>query len=83
MAECMQIPDEFKLYLDSVLLRLRYLYNDVQFETLSKDTGTELVIRGDLAESIMSEIRKEAMYLLYREKIMQETNSIRESIWVK
>ena len=60
--------------LNRVLLRIGYLYPDLK----CKKNKNGLLIEGNIKKN---QIYKEISYLIYREKIYQETLSIRKKIF--
>ena len=71
------IDPEFQEFLPPTLLRLGYLYPELDFAA----TERGVVIRGDLSGIDREWIKREVRYQVYREKIFQQTLSMRRSLY--
>ena len=73
------IPDLFEPHVDGAIVRSAYIYPDIQIQR------TNLSIKAsapDLDSGFpLAEFKSQFFYLLYREKIYQETIDIRASLY--
>ena len=73
------VPPAFVAYVESVLVRLGYLYSDVAW---SFDPSTGIIIAQYQPEAHSCEtLAREASFQLYREKIHHDTVDIRRKIY--
>ena len=73
-----QVGTLFMSYVEPAMVRLGYLYPDLKIEYDRKDQVIRIYL--DKTDSRADEIKKEVNYVLYREKIYQETLTIRKQI---
>lgn len=74
----LQIPvsEQFHAYCDQAMLRLGYLYPDLDFSF----SGSAICVSGGETQSI-SNLSREVKFALYREKIYQESLPLRERMY--
>ena len=70
------VTDSFIPYVDAALKRLGYLFKGIEFKLENHSIYTRNIGQSDLAH-----LKAEATHVLYREKILQETWKLRETIY--
>lgn len=71
------VDPEFQEFIPAALLRLGYLYPELDFAALQQG----VVISGDLSRIDRTRIRREVHYQVYSEKIFQQTLPMRQSLY--
>ena len=69
------IPEAFTGLIDNAILRLNYLYPDLQFSV----QGSVINVQGEIDS--VEQLKKEITYLIYREKVYEEYLPIRKKIY--
>lgn len=69
------IPEAFTGLIDNAILRLNYLYPNLQFSV----QGSAIKVQGQIDS--VEQMKKEITYLIYREKVYEEYLPIRKKIY--
>jgi len=72
------ISKSFREFVESALVRLGYLFPDIEW---SFDEGSSEIRAGIRGNENPNEIRKEILFQLYREKIYHDTLPIRNTLY--
>lgn len=75
-ASIVHIPSDLWVYIPQALVRLGYLYKDLEF----RQVGEGVAVEGK-KESLSPELRREVRYQVYREKIYQESLPLRSAMY--
>ncbi len=73
------IPESFLSYLDSLQVRMGYLYPEIELSY--REQAAQIEVSFDEHKVSAQEIRKEIWLQLYREKVYQDTLSIRKRLY--
>lgn len=70
------IDPEFRPFIGAALLRLGYIYPDLEFRVSSEGVQVSGALRSD-----NTRLEREVTYQVYREKIFRETLPMRQSLY--
>ena len=71
------IDPKFHSFIPAALLRLGYIYPQLDFVAWEKGVK----VRGDFSGLDLAQVKREVLYQVYREKIFQQTLPLRQNLY--